>query len=97
MNAARRGSPRNIVISFDYRLEQLTVQDDGSGFDPLQVGKGGMGLQIMRYRANIIGGELAIDSHQGGGTRVRCKFSQQVGIPAGRDMIGNVRETNAGD
>ena len=97
MNATRHGSPRNIVISFDYRLEQLTVQDDGSGFDLAPAGKGGMGLQIMRYRANIIGGELAIDSHKGGGTRIRCKFARQVGIPAGRDMIGNVRETNAGD
>ena len=81
MNAARHGSPRNIVISFDYRLKQLTVQDDGSGFDPLQVGKGGMGLQIMRYRADIIGGELEIDSHKGGGTRIRCKFALQAGIP----------------
>ena len=80
MNAARHGSPHNIVISFSYRLEQLTVQDDGSGFDLLQAGKGGgMGLQIMRYRADIIGGVLAIDSRKGGGTRIQCKFVRSAG------------------
>jgi len=77
MNAVRHGSPRNIVISFSYRLEQLTVQDDGSGFDLLSDEKGSMGLQIMRYRADIIGGVLAIDSHKGGGTCIRCKFARQ--------------------
>lgn len=95
MNAARHGKPRNIVISLSYDPEQVTVQDDGTGFDLLQTGKGGMGLQIMRYRADIIGGVLTIDSHKGGGTRIQCDFPV-LRPPAIRDMIGNVQDATGG-
>jgi signal transduction histidine kinase len=47
------------------------IEDDGLGFDPAQVGLRGLGIVGMRERARNAGGELAIDSHPGAGTRVR--------------------------
>ena len=77
MNAVRHGSPRAIVVSLAYGEQQLlsvAVQDDGCGFDPSAANKDDMGLQIMRYRADVIGGVLTIDSRPGGGTRITCRF-----------------------
>jgi two-component system NarL family sensor kinase len=55
------------------RLE-LTVTDDGRGFDPERapgVGEGHLGLTIMRERARGYGGDCEITSAPGEGTRVR--------------------------
>jgi nitrate/nitrite-specific signal transduction histidine kinase len=61
------------------RLEQedsrlcITVEDDGRGFDPARSTRAGQryfGLQIMRERAESIGGRLELDSRPGQGTRV---------------------------
>jgi signal transduction histidine kinase len=47
----------------------VTVQDDGSGFDPQRVR--GLGLLGMEERARHLGGSFQIDSHPGRGTRLR--------------------------
>jgi signal transduction histidine kinase len=60
---------------------QLTITDNGTGFDPLLAGTVGKhyGLQVMRQRAASIGGQLAIHSAPDQGTRV------EVSVPlAGR-------------
>jgi two-component system nitrate/nitrite sensor histidine kinase NarX len=52
---------------------RISVEDDGQGFDPAQVaGKGRQyfGLQIMRERAESVGGELELDARPGQGMRV---------------------------
>jgi nitrate/nitrite-specific signal transduction histidine kinase/ligand-binding sensor domain-containing protein len=49
---------------------ELTVQDDGRGFDPGKTPSDHLGLNIMRERAQSIGAELAVESQQGGGTQV---------------------------
>ena len=51
----------------------LEVQDDGIGFNPdvMRAGRvNGFGLASMRERLTLVGGELAIDSQPGSGTRV---------------------------
>jgi signal transduction histidine kinase len=51
----------------------ISVEDDGWGFDPTQVtgeGRHYFGLQIMRERAESVGGDLELDSRPGKGTRV---------------------------
>jgi signal transduction histidine kinase len=60
------------------RLEQedgwlrVTIDDDGCGFDPaaLEPGRGGVGLQVMRERAESLGGSLDVASQPGAGTRI---------------------------
>jgi len=52
---------------------RISVEDDGRGFDPAQVegeGRRSFGLEIMRERAESVGGDLALDSRPGQGTRV---------------------------
>nr|MDP9486792.1 PAS domain S-box protein [Actinomycetota bacterium] len=58
-------------------LAYVEVSDDGRGFAP-ESSRIGVGRHSMQGRALEIGGELAIESEPGGGTRVR------VGIPISR-------------
>ncbi|HCN30463.1 MAG TPA: hypothetical protein DIT64_17345 [Verrucomicrobiales bacterium] len=52
----------------------LEVRDRGIGFDPSHPKSDGIGLRVMRHRANIIGANLSIDSAPGWETVVRCRF-----------------------
>lgn len=47
---------------------QVTVEDDGNGFDAARVR--GLGLIGMQERVSQLGGDLTVDSHPGRGTRV---------------------------
>ncbi len=50
-------------------LIQLSIEDDGCGFDITQVGKkSSFGLASMKSRATALSAELLIDSHPGHGT-----------------------------
>ncbi len=51
---------------------QVTVEDQGRGFDPRAIEREGRGLGLlgMRERARFAGAKLTIDSTPGGGTRV---------------------------
>ncbi len=48
-----------------------------AGFPSCQARAGGMGLHIMRYRAELIGATLTIDAGKGSGTRVTCLLGQK--------------------
>ena len=72
-NALKHAQARNVQIkicSSPQRLE-LEVRDDGRGFEADKPHMGGMGLQTMRQRASMIGGELSIHSTPGQGSSVR--------------------------
>jgi len=45
---------------------RLSVSDDGIGFAPDQVPRGHLGLIGMRQRADLVGGELRVESKAGG-------------------------------
>jgi signal transduction histidine kinase len=49
---------------------ELSVRDDGCGFDPAGISPDNLGLSIMRERAEAIGATLRIESKAGEGTRV---------------------------
>ncbi len=59
-------------------LLELTVRDDGVGFDPEAVGirSRRLGLTSMEERAEAIGGTLRIESRAGAGTTVRLEVPQ---------------------
>jgi len=76
-NAVRHAKPEHIAIElrFGARDLEMTIQDDGCGFDgqphPQSSGpEGHFGLTGMRERTAEIGGTLAIDTAPGKGTRV---------------------------
>ena len=54
----------------------LEVSDDGDGFEP--DAPRGLGLIVMRERAQTAGGTLAIESAPGAGTRVRLRLPYQA-------------------
>lgn len=80
-NALRHAEAERIEVGIrmpDGSVE-LSVSDDGRGFDPIeaQVTSRRLGLVSMRERAEELAGELRIDSHLGGGTTVRLEVSRR--------------------
>jgi ligand-binding sensor domain-containing protein/signal transduction histidine kinase len=74
-NAVKHAGAGRILIhlKFDHRRVQLSVRDDGRGFDPAgqeASGRGHFGLLGMRERAAQIGGTLHIHSAPDEGTEV---------------------------
>jgi PAS domain S-box-containing protein len=78
-NAARHGRAKSIVVALDRTISgiRLSVRDDGSGFRVSPNRAGGMGLHIMRYRAELIGATLTIDVGKGSGARVTCLLADK--------------------
>src|SRR5438128_951718 len=72
-NAVEHGRARKVQIDLavDGDNMVLTVRDDGKGFDG-SVASNGMGLRIMRYRAQCIGGSCEVQSNRVEGTIVTC-------------------------
>lgn len=72
-NALRHARARRIRIELARGDEgdQLLIRDDGVGFAP-DGNRDGMGLRIMRYRSELIGGSFAVGTAPGGGTLVTC-------------------------
>ena len=61
-----------ICIERERDLIRMIVEDDGKGFRQRKRSKG-LGIHIMRYRANVLGGTLMIDPRPRGGTKVTCE------------------------
>src|SRR6202034_1877398 len=75
-NAIKHGHPSHVVISLSAENGEgtLAVQDDGAGISETPPSDTGMGLNIMSYRANMIGGSLDVRKNFTGGTTVVCLF-----------------------
>ena len=69
------------VLEDPWPAKELVIIDDGKGFDPLDSASG-MGLRIMRFRAQLIGGFLSVESRPGAGTTLRCRCPVKVGKEA---------------
>jgi len=72
-NAVKHSGAKNVLITLDRNETHtcVSVQDDGKGLVPRKRGKG-LGLHMMRYRANALGGELKIQRRRTGGTDITC-------------------------
>jgi len=79
-NAVRHGKARTVVVTLTRKKNEakLIVTDDGIGFSRLPRNDAGMGLQIMKYRAGMIGADLEIQSSHGRGTSVACIFKNNL-------------------
>jgi signal transduction histidine kinase len=77
-NAVRHAEARTIEVKLEQPGGQLRliVQDDGCGF-PKQTPRG-YGLRNMRDRARLLGGEIAIVSQPGQGTKVTLTIPLEV-------------------
>ena len=71
-NAVKHGDARNIQVSLKGKDPVvLRVSNDGNKFEPDGDAALGMGLRIMRHRADLIGATLSIEA-QDGETVVSC-------------------------
>jgi|HubBroStandDraft_3_1064219.scaffolds.fasta_scaffold93700_2 PAS domain S-box-containing protein len=75
-NAIRHGKSRNISIGLSGKNGTgiLSIQDDGEGFPTKQESQPGVGLSIMNYRADMVGGSLKVQPNEGHGVTVTCMF-----------------------
>jgi len=75
LNAVRHADARRIQLQFRVAGPQaeLLIIDDGKGFDPVQFTRGSTGLRLMRFRSQLIGGYLSVESRPGAGTTLRCR------------------------
>jgi len=74
-NAARHARPGQIEVSLMKEDNEITlkIKDDGTGFSS-QNQKNGLGLEIMKHRADIINASLDIQPSINKGTMVTCIF-----------------------
>jgi signal transduction histidine kinase len=54
---------------------EMTISDNGSGFDPERVSPKSLGLRIMQERAEAVGATLKIEGGLGHGTKVTALWS----------------------
>lgn len=74
-NAMKHSGAIRIEISVENSGDTLSlrVRDDGRGMPSVDPDGEGMGIHIMKYRAGIIHGSVAIDSSPDEGTSVVCR------------------------
>ena len=90
----------SITIKEDDNLIALVLEDNGAGFDPVQVsgrrGSGrGMGLAALDERARMLGGTLKIRSQPGSGTRLTCIIPVEQRSKNRRQLIQDRRSRGA--
>jgi signal transduction histidine kinase len=73
-NAIRHGKAKHttVTLSRDGDNVVLKISDNGTGFKADANLLSGIGLQTMRYRAQLIGATLHVRSKVGGGSTVEC-------------------------
>lgn len=88
-NAARHGGATEIRVTLEKvdGLGRLHIEDNGRGFSPRTRSHAGMGLRIMRYRAEMIGGTLSVEARPGRGARIVCLYP----LRENRDKRAKVR------
>jgi PAS domain S-box-containing protein len=90
-NVGRHASASRVAVraSLDGRALVVGVRDDGSGIDgvcPPDL-SGGHGIPGMRERAEVLGGELRVESPQEGGTLVELRVPLARLNPADRARV----------
>jgi two-component system, LuxR family, sensor kinase FixL len=74
INANKHAQARKIVVKLGASRQGavLRVIDDGVGVSDERTLKKGLGLHIMNYRAQMLGGRLEVDRPKEGGTCISC-------------------------
>jgi signal transduction histidine kinase len=82
-NAVKHGKPTRIRIQLKATPARiiLGVRDNGVGIRRRTKPGRGMGLHVMQYRADALGGSLLVQRHPEGGTDVVCTVPRQALLP----------------
>src|SRR3546814_909231 len=75
-NAIKHADANQIIVqcSESDQFLSLTVEDDGCGFHPQEVGKKGLGVKNVENRVALLRGRVEIDSHPGRGTTINIEI-----------------------
>ena len=75
-NAIKHGEPEQILLALarDGDTGTSRMEDDGTGIPELPASHAGLGLRIMSYRANMVGGSLDVRRRTPRGTTICCRF-----------------------
>lgn len=77
-NVTKHAEAKQVAVTLAWlengRLLELTVEDDGLGFDPAQTRGYGLGLRQMSSRVEAVEGQFEIFSQPLAGTRVRARL-----------------------
>jgi two-component system nitrate/nitrite sensor histidine kinase NarX len=76
-----RASKVEIFLHHEGNAIELSIRDDGRGFDPERTPSGHYGLSMMRERAEGVGARLSITSQPGHGTELTIYWTQTLPIP----------------
>ena len=69
-----QASAITILLAYTDHGVELSIQDDGVGFDPQRENRSSFGLVCMRERARLLGGALHVETHAGKGTLVKVSM-----------------------
>ena len=71
-NIVKHAHARRAIVRLDCtpKQAQLSIEDNGRGFDPRAIGSDHMGISNMNERAQAIGAEFRLDSEPGQGTKI---------------------------
>ncbi len=78
-NVVKHANASQLRIELSQTSDETTVlvADDGRGFDPAKPGRGGYGLESIRQRATLIGGQVAWQSDPAYGTQMLVSWSSE--------------------
>ena len=71
-NTIKHAKANEILIQLNKEDDELVIQyeDDGKGFDIVNLQRKGMGLENIKSRVNYLKGEISFDAKEGEGTSV---------------------------
>jgi len=83
-NCARHANAHRVDVSLrqDGTAMEVTIHDDGRGFDARAPRQGGLGLIGIEERVRELGGDLRIDSEPGKGSSLVVRFAQTEKVSA---------------
>ncbi len=92
-NTVKHGNANTVIITVSRNKDSIVIKvsDDGVGIPSTQ-SKTGTGLEIMQYRAWIIGGSLSFGTRQGGGAEIQCFVRLETG--SAREVVHITTSTN---
>ena len=79
-NALKHGRARKVDITLTERNGgvELSVENNGRPLPATKHANNGMGLNVMRYRAEMIGASLSIESGKRKGVRISCTLRKKT-------------------
>ena len=82
-NAIKHGRARKIEVELVEEKGKLvlSIRDDGRGLQASPPQGRGMGLRIMKYRAETLGGSLSVANNNGKGAVVTCSAPDSLLMP----------------